>query len=36
LSNGTQKEHMDIANSIKQIFVEQLPIISEALDWNYD
>jgi thymidylate synthase (FAD) len=35
-SNGTQKEHMDIANSIKQIFVEQLPIISEALDWNYD
>ena len=33
-SNGTQKEHMDIANSIKQIFVEQLPIISEALDWK--
>jgi thymidylate synthase (FAD) len=35
-ANGTQKEHMDIANSIKDIFVEQLPIISEALGWNHD
>jgi len=34
--NGTQKEHMDIANSIKDIFVHQLPIISEALGWNHD
>ena len=24
-SNGTQKEHMDIANNCKQIFVEQFP-----------
>ena len=31
--NGTQKEHMDIANSCKAIFKEQFPIISEALDW---
>lgn len=35
-ANGTQKEHMDIANSIKDIFVDQLPIISEALSWNHD
>lgn len=32
-ANGTQKEHMDIANSCKEIFKEQFPIISEALDW---
>jgi thymidylate synthase (FAD) len=33
-SHGTQKEHMDIANACKEIFKEQLPIISEALDWR--
>jgi thymidylate synthase (FAD) len=33
-SHGTQKEHMDIANACKDIFKEQLPIISEALDWR--
>lgn len=33
-SNGTQKEHMDIANACKKIFVEQLPIIAEALEWR--
>jgi thymidylate synthase (FAD) len=32
--NGTQKEHMDIANECKSIFTEQFPIISEALGWN--
>ncbi len=32
-SNGTQKEHMDIANTCKDIFIEQLPITSEALGW---
>jgi len=31
--HGTQKEHMDIANACKQIFVEQFPIVSEALEW---
>jgi thymidylate synthase (FAD) len=31
--NGTQKEHMDIANRCKDIFVEQFPIISQALGW---
>ena len=31
--NGTQKEHADIANSVKDIFVVELPIIAEALEW---
>lgn len=31
--NGTQKEHMDIANDIKAIFVEQFPQTSIALEW---
>ncbi|MGA1433653.1 MAG: FAD-dependent thymidylate synthase [Candidatus Nanopelagicaceae bacterium] len=33
-AHGTQKEHMDIANACKQIFVEQFPICAEALEWN--
>jgi len=32
-ANGTQKEHMDIANECKAIFSEQFPIIGSALDW---
>lgn len=32
--NGTQKEHMDIANEIKDIFIDQFPAISEAKGWN--
>ena len=32
-AHGTQKEHMDIANLCKGIFVEQFPSISEAMDW---
>ena len=31
---NTQKEHRDIANAIKEIFVEQFPNVSEALDWK--
>ena len=31
--HGTQKEHMDIANTCKKIFIEQFPAVSEALDW---
>lgn len=31
-SNGTQKEHMDIANQCKDILLEQLPILKEVLD----
>jgi thymidylate synthase (FAD) len=33
-ANGTQKEHMDIAEGARKIFVEQLPIVSEALEWQ--
>ena len=32
-ANGTQKEHMDIANDAKRVFTEQFPSISEALGW---
>jgi thymidylate synthase (FAD) len=32
-ANGTQKEHMDIAEECKKIFVEQFPTVSEALEW---
>lgn len=31
--HGTQKEHMIIANEIRNLFKEQLPIVSEALGW---
>lgn len=33
-ANGTQKEHMDIAESAKCIFCCQFPTIAEALEWN--
>jgi thymidylate synthase (FAD) len=33
-ANGTQKEHMDIANKCKEIFVEQFPTCAKALEWN--
>ena len=32
--HGTQKEHMDIANACKDIFVENFPSVSEALEWT--
>jgi thymidylate synthase (FAD) len=32
-ANGTQKEHMDIANSAKEIFCEQFPTVATALEW---
>ena len=32
-ANGTQKEHMDIANSAKEIFCEQFPAVATALEW---
>lgn len=32
-ANGTQKEHMDIAESCRRIFVKQLPVVSAALGW---
>lgn len=33
-ANGTQKEHMDIAESARCIFCCQFPTIAEALDWK--
>jgi thymidylate synthase (FAD) len=33
-ANGTQKEHMEVANACKDIFVEQFPTVSEALEWT--
>ena len=33
-ANGTQKEHMDIAEACREIFCEQFPIVAEALEWN--
>ena len=32
-ANGTQKEHMDIALACREIFKEQFPTVSEALEW---
>ena len=32
-SHGTQKEHMDIANECRKVFIDQFPVVSEALDW---
>ena len=32
-ANGTQKEHMDIAEACMKIFVEQFPTCAEALEW---
>ena len=33
-AHGTQKEHMDIAEECRQIFTEQFPAVSEALEWG--
>ena len=31
--NGTQKEHMDIANAAKEIFCKKFPVMAEAKGW---
>ena len=33
-AHGTQKEHMDIAEACRQIFIECFPIVSTALEWS--
>ncbi len=33
-AHGTQKEHMDIANACKSLFVENYPTVAEALEWT--
>ena len=32
-ANGTQLEHMRVAEACKQVFVEQFPTVAEALEW---
>ena len=32
-AHGTQKEHMVIAEAVRDVFVEQFPAVSEALEW---
>ncbi len=32
-AHGTQKEHMEIANACREVFIEQFPAVSEALEW---
>ncbi len=33
-AHGTQKEHIDLVENVRKIFVEQFPIVSEALEWK--
>ena len=33
-ANGTQKEHMNLAEDCKKIFIEQFPTVAEALEWT--
>ena len=33
-AHGTQKEHIDIANACKVVFIENYPTVSAALDWT--
>ena len=32
--NGTQREHAELAEQVKEIFVETFPVIAAALEWN--
>ena len=32
--DGTQKEHMDIAEDCKGVFIKHFPSVSEALNWK--
>ena len=32
-AHGTQQEHKEIAEACRKVFVEQFPIVSEALEW---
>ena len=33
-AHGTQKEHMEIAEACRKVFIEQFPSVSEALEWK--
>ena len=32
-AHGTQQEHMDLVENVRKVFIEQFPVVSEALDW---
>ena len=32
-AHGTQKEHMDLVENVRKVFVGQFPTVSEALGW---
>ena len=32
-AHGTQKEHMDLVENVRNLFIQQFPTVSEALDW---
>ena len=32
-AHGTQKEHMQVAEDAKKVFIEQFPTVAEALEW---
>ena len=32
-AHGTQKEHTEVVKECRNIFIEQFPIVSEALEW---
>ena len=34
-AHGTQKEHMDIVNEVRDIFKKEFPICTNALNWEY-
>ncbi len=33
-AHGTQKEHIDLVEEIRKIFIKQFPTVSQALDWD--
>ena len=32
-AHGTQKEHMDLVENVRKVFIQQFPTVSQALDW---
>ena len=32
-AHGTQKEHIDLVENVRKVFIQQFPVVSQALDW---
>ena len=32
-AHGTQKEHMDLVENVRKVFIQEFPVVSQALDW---